>query len=91
MHIQQDTAAMTIAATAFYKPTDADILAVLKQRTGTMTYHLANIIRFDMRKPVQTEFVLRRLRALEKSGEVMRVKSTYARQLCWGLVKGGAA
>lgn len=74
----------------YYKPTDAEILEVLKQRAGTMTYHLANIIRFDKRKAVQTEFVLRRLKALEKSGAVVRVKSTYATQLCWGLAKGGA-
>ena len=77
-------------STVNYKPNDGEILAVLAQRKGTMTYPLANIIRFDKRKPVETAFVLRRLKAMEIAGKVERVRSTYARQLCWGLVKGGA-
>ena len=77
------------------KPTDQQILAVVETyAVGVMTYVVRNILaskpqhwRNEPPRPVyrklKTDFVRRRLIALEKAGKVRRVSSCYATQLCW--------
>lgn len=63
------------------KPSDDQILAAL-HGGEYMTYVLANRLRRNF-WPLQTAFVLRRLKALEKAGKVERAPSSYAVQICW--------
>lgn len=65
------------------KPTDAEILATLKG-DQIMTYVVANKLRRKYH-PLKTDFVLRRLKALEAAGKVRRVPTVYAVQICWAL------
>ncbi|EPO4915897.1 hypothetical protein ACUA1E_004457 [Citrobacter koseri] len=64
------------------KPTDEEIIQVLTERGNCMTYFVTNVLR---RKywPLDTAYVLRRLKKLEAAGKVQRVKSVYKTQLCW--------
>ncbi|HEJ0092789.1 TPA: hypothetical protein SLO54_001093 [Citrobacter freundii] len=64
------------------KPTDEEIIAVLKRRGPCMTYVATNWLRDDHRS-LQTSYVLRRLKKLEAIGVVKRVKTSYAVQICW--------
>ena len=67
---------------------DGHILTVLKTRPSTMTYVIANRLRYDHKKyngTLKTSRVLRRLKALERAEKVRRVPSVYAVQLCWSL------
>lgn len=70
------------------KPTDDEILAVLRERGGGVnpTYYIKNTLR-SAHKGLETPFVLRRLKALEKQGKVERTSSNYATQICWNIVK----
>lgn len=64
------------------KPTDEEIIQALTAHGRCMTYVLTNILR---RKywPLDTAYILSRLKKLEAVGKVQRVKSTYKTQLCW--------
>jgi hypothetical protein len=63
--------------------TDADILAVVRNfGNHTMTYIVRNLL--AVRFPnVETPYVLRRLKRLEREGKVQRVGSPYVVQICW--------
>lgn len=55
---------------------------------GIMTYVVANRLRMLNRNrhgKLKTDKVLRKLKAMEAAGQVERVPTTYARQLCWRL------
>ena len=64
------------------KPTDDEIIKLLADYGNCMTYFVTNVLR---RKywPLDTAYVLRRLKKLESDGKVKRVKSAYKTQLCW--------
>jgi hypothetical protein len=67
---------------------DNDIIDVLSARHTAMTYVVANWLRSGHREyrfSLKTSQVLRRLKALERSGKVQRVPSVYVVQLCWRL------
>ncbi|MFS7161912.1 hypothetical protein AB6825_22755 [Serratia proteamaculans] len=66
-------------------PTDQEILSAMTKwgHSNSMTYIIANILRSDGFRELKTSFVLRRLKKLEALGQVKRVKSVYATQLCW--------
>lgn len=65
------------------KPTDEEIIQLLADYGSCMTYVLTNVLR---RKywPLDTAYVLRRLKKLESARRVKRVKSNYKTQICWG-------
>jgi len=74
------------------KPTDEQIMEVVRQRPRIMTYVVRNVLAsrpaaHEARRPtyknLDTPFVRRRLFALEKAGQVERVSSSYAVQICW--------
>jgi DNA-binding HxlR family transcriptional regulator len=73
------------------KPTDGEILSVLRERAGGVnpTYYVKNMLRIQ-HKGLETPFVLRRLKALEKDGKVERVRTNYVTQICWNIVKAPA-
>lgn len=64
------------------KPTDEEIIQALTAHGRCMTYVMTNILR---RKywPLDTAYILRRLKRLEEAGKVRRVRSSYAVQICW--------
>ncbi|WP_196093819.1 hypothetical protein [Citrobacter sp. Res13-Lact-LER2-35-b] len=64
------------------KPTDEEIIQLLADYGNCMTYFVTNVLR---RKywPLNTGYILRRLKKLEAAGKVRRVKSNYAVQICW--------
>jgi len=64
------------------KPTDEEIIQALTGHGRCMTYVVTNILR---RKywPLDTAYILRRLKRLEEAGKVRRVRSSYAVQICW--------
>ncbi|EBY0917185.1 TPA: hypothetical protein LUJ02_000547 [Salmonella enterica subsp. enterica] len=64
------------------KPTDEEIIQVLTERGNCMTYFVTNVLRRQF-WPLDTAYVLRRLKKLEEAGKVKRVKSAYKTQLCW--------
>lgn len=64
------------------KPTDEEIIQVLTERGNCMTYFVTNVLRRQF-WPLDTAYVLRRLKKLEVAGKVKRVKSAYKTQLCW--------
>ena len=64
------------------KPTDEEIIQVLTAHGRCMTYVVTNWLR-DKYWPLDTAYVLRRLKKLESAGKVQRVKSVYAIQICW--------
>ena len=68
---------------------DDEIMDVLRNRGGMMTYVIANWLRMDHKKhngTLATARVLRRLKAMEQNGQVKRVLSVYTVQLCWAAV-----
>jgi hypothetical protein len=72
------------------KPTDDEILAVLREHTGiNPTYYVKNVLK-RVHKGLETPFVLRRLKALETAGKVVRRPSDYSRQICWNIAKEAA-
>lgn len=68
---------------------DREMLDVMRGHgSGLMTYVVANMLRMKHKHhngTLDTPRVLRRLKALEKRGVVERVRSVYARQICWRL------
>ncbi|EFH8448819.1 hypothetical protein GHR28_04880 [Escherichia coli] len=64
------------------KPTDEEIIQVLNEHGRCMTYVVTNWLR-DNYRPLDTAYVLRRLKKLEVAGKVQRVKSVYKTQICW--------
>lgn len=63
-----------------------EILAVMGNRRGMMTCHIANHLRADYPEhngKLATSTVLRCLKRMEKAGRVERVRSPYAVQICW--------
>ncbi|KJL59173.1 hypothetical protein SS47_09200 [Enterobacter kobei] len=64
------------------KPTDEEIIHILADYGNCMTYFVANVLR---RKywPLDTAYILRRLKKLEAEGKVRRAKSNYVVQICW--------
>lgn len=71
---------------------DEEIMDVLNGRScGQMTYIIANSLRMKFKKyngTLDTSTVRRALERLEKRGKVKRVRSCYARQICWAPVVG---
>jgi len=74
------------------KPTNEQIMEVVRQRPRIMTYVVRNILAshpagHEARRPAYknlgTPFIRRRLFALERAGRVERVSSSYAVQICW--------
>ncbi|HHY6411310.1 TPA: hypothetical protein ACV5TU_000420 [Salmonella enterica] len=68
------------------KQIDEEIIQALTAHGRCMTYVVTNILR---RKywPLDTAYILRRLKKLEEEGKVLRVRSSYAVQLCWEAAK----
>ncbi|MBD8531514.1 MULTISPECIES: hypothetical protein [unclassified Massilia] len=68
------------------KPTDGEITDLLLVRHGSImpTYVVKNWLRAKYPK-LQTAWVLRRLKALEKAGKVVRTPSNYATMICWAI------
>ena len=70
------------------KPTDADIKGqIVSWGSQQMTYVIRNGLSMVGHKGLKTEWVRRQLERMERSGEVKRVPSVYARQICWALVE----
>ncbi|MAU44382.1 MAG: hypothetical protein CMP09_06030 [Yangia sp.] len=71
------------------KPTDQQILAAVAKhsRHGEMTYVVRNILAMDHGfRGLKTDFVRRRLKAMERAGLVKQVPSQhFATQLCWAV------
>lgn len=68
------------------KPTDEEIIHVLRDHGNCMTYVVTHWLR-DKYNGIKTAYVLRRLKKLEALGAVKRVKSSYAVQICWEAVQ----
>lgn len=68
------------------KPTDEEIIQVLRDHGNCMTYVVTHWLR-DNYKGIKTNYVLRRLKKLEVEDKVKRVKSSYAVQICWEVVQ----
>ena len=67
-----------------------EILEVLMERQSMMTYIIANSLRMGHPKhngTLRTSTVRRCLERMEKAGRVKRVKTVYARQICWQAVE----
>jgi len=73
------------------KATDDEILAELAKRTNMMTYHLANCLTPVGGQFIETAWLLRQLKRMEKTGKVIRVRSNYAVQICWAVASKAAA
>lgn len=78
---------MSAGAASRGKPTDDAVLAAVRQHAGA-TYVVTNVLRFDG-YGVETPWVLRRLKALERAGLVQREASGYAVMISWGLTAAG--
>lgn len=64
-------------------PTDDDILAATREwATSSMTYVIKNRLRSKGFR-VETPWVLRQMKRLERAGRVQRVSTNFAVQLCW--------
>ena len=72
------------------KPTDEEILIELSRYNSMMTYHVTNWLR-EKHKGLDTAFVLRRLKVMEKAGRVKRARTSYVRQICWAVVQVGGS
>ncbi|KAA1280215.1 hypothetical protein ACM6O4_08965 [Citrobacter portucalensis] len=64
------------------KPTDEEIIQLLADYGNCMTYFVTNVLRHKY-WPLDTAYILRRLKKLESAGKVRRVKSAYKTQICW--------
>ena len=70
------------------KPTDAEIKGQISNwGPQQMTYVIRNGLSMDGHKGLETDWVRRQLVRMERAGEVKRVPSVYARQICWALVE----
>ncbi|WP_233459286.1 hypothetical protein [Citrobacter sedlakii] len=63
------------------KPTDEEIVQVLRDHGNCMTYVVTHWLQ-DNYRGIKTAYVLRRLKKLEGEGKVRRVKSSYVVQIC---------
>jgi DNA-binding HxlR family transcriptional regulator len=74
------------------KPTDTEILWLMEQQRGSImpTYYIKNCLQGQY-AGLQTPWVLRRLKALEKAGYVERDTRQYATMICWRLPNRAAA
>lgn len=71
------------------KPTDTEIKAQIQSWGHTqMTYVIRNGLAMAGHKGLKTDWVRRQLVRMEKAGQVKRVPSVYARQICWALADG---
>lgn len=71
-------------AVAPRKPTDDDILRALNKFSRKCpTYVIRNILIMDGFRGVNTPWVLRQMKRLERQGKVVRVPSSYVVMLCW--------
>lgn len=74
------------------KPSDDEILAVLKRSGSSVTYVVANWLHSGAPKVtnaypgIKTAYVRRRLERLQREGKVVRAPTAYAVMHCWGLV-----
>lgn len=68
------------------KPTDDQILAAITSHGAAMTYVVRNILVREQRFPVETPWVLRQLKRLERAGKVERARTSYLVQICWKVV-----
>jgi hypothetical protein len=68
------------------KPTDTEILGLLDRMRGAImpTFYIKNCLRGQY-PGIQTAWVLRRMKALEKAGYVVRDSSQYTTMFCWRL------
>lgn len=66
------------------KPTDEEILEILKGRHALATYVVTNWLRSKY-KGIETPAVLRQLKRMEAAAKVKRVPTSYARQLSWAV------
>lgn len=75
----------TTAETNALMQLDRNILKAMKARpTGIMTYVIRNILTMEHGyRDLDTAKVLRRLKWMERAGDVERVSSSYATMLCW--------
>lgn len=69
-------------------PTDSEILDAMLMRSGSImpAYYIKNMLRMEASgkwRHLTTPWVLRRLKALEKAGRVVRKRSDYATMICW--------
>ncbi|HGU6443188.1 TPA: hypothetical protein ACNABU_003883 [Citrobacter amalonaticus] len=64
------------------KPTDEEIVQVLRDHGNCMTYVVTHWLQ-DKYRGIKTSYVLRRLKKLELAGVVRRTNSTYKVQICW--------
>lgn len=73
-------------------PTDGEIMEVLVTRRGGInpTYYIKNCLRAKFPQ-VETPWVLRRLKAMEKVGKVRRVPTDYAAMICWDVAAAQVA
>ncbi|MCY1305732.1 hypothetical protein D9M70_555560 [compost metagenome] len=67
------------------KPTDAEILDTMTA-SGKITAVIAAGA-FGYGPPIDTAYVRRRLMAMEKTGQVKRVRGVYARQITWARIE----
>lgn len=64
-------------------PTDDEIFAAIREwGNSSMTYVIKNRLR-SRGFPVETPWVLRQMKRLERAGKVKRASSSYAVQICW--------
>lgn len=66
------------------KPTDDEIILELSRHGSMMTYHLTNWLRMK-HQGLDTAFVLRRLKVMEKAGKVRRARTSYVIQIFWAI------
>ncbi|WP_251927697.1 hypothetical protein [Raoultella planticola] len=64
------------------KPTDDEILQILREHNWCMTYVVAYWLR-QKHKEINTPYALRRLKKMEKAGSVKRGTSPYKKQIRW--------
>lgn len=62
--------------------TDEDILAAIPNH-GVLTAYIASIVRHKKQGGVETAWVLRQLKRLEREGKVWRTPNNYRTQISW--------
>lgn len=67
-----------------YNIADDELVAAVGKWSHTMTYVVRNVLS-DGRPYLGTPQILRQLKRLEREGRVVRMPSTYQRQICWAV------
>lgn len=69
--------------------TDDEILNAVRYggQHGKLTAYIASVARFQTKKPVDTAWMLRQLKRLEKDGKVRRTPTGYQTQIAWAEVR----